>query len=65
MIEPFVRRYRKGEIPKDIVFWRTQSLEARLQAVEEIRCEYHGWSFDTQPRLQRILRRIKRGETSG
>ena len=56
-----VRMTTLEEQPTDFVYWQTQPYEARLAALEEIRREYHQWSYDTQPRLQRFLRIIKQG----
>jgi hypothetical protein len=41
-------------------YWRSQSYQARLDAVEEIRQEYHRWKKDAQPGLQRVYTIIKR-----
>ncbi|MDL1896610.1 toxin secretion, membrane fusion protein [Anaerolineae bacterium CFX7] len=55
-----VHKYTLGKEPRAIEYWRTQSYEARLAAVEEIRREYHGWTDETQPRLARVCRIVKR-----
>ena len=44
----------------DFSYWQTQPYEKRLAALEQIRREYHGWDHDSEPRLQRIYRIIKR-----
>jgi hypothetical protein len=44
----------------DFEYWQSQSYEARLAALEEIRLEYHGWTYETQPRLQRVCTIVKR-----
>lgn len=46
--------------PSDFDYWQGQSYEARLACLEEIRREYHGWEPDTEPRLQRVYRIVKR-----
>src|SRR5205085_10563797 len=43
-----------GEQPSDFSYWQTQSYQARIAALEEIRKEFHSWRYDAQPRLQRI-----------
>jgi hypothetical protein len=48
------------EQPSDFTFWQNQPPAARLAALEEIRREYHGWNNDTQPRLQRVCKIVKR-----
>jgi len=45
-----------GEEPSDAAFWRTQTPQARLAALEEIRREYHGWKPGAEPRMQRVVR---------
>jgi hypothetical protein len=44
----------------DFAYWQTQSYQARLDALEEIRQEYHRWRYGAEPRLQRVCRIIKR-----
>lgn len=46
--------------PTDYVYWQSQPYQARLAALEEIRQEYHGWKHETEPRLQRVYRIVKR-----
>lgn len=55
--------YRKVQLldqATDFAFWQSRPPAARLAALEEIRCEYHGWRHDTQPRLQRVYTIVKR-----
>jgi hypothetical protein len=55
--------YRKVSMshqPTDFAFWQSQPYAARLQALEDIRREYHGWSDESQPRLQRVYTIVKR-----
>jgi hypothetical protein len=51
---------RLGEQELDSVCWRTQSFDARLAALEQIRQEYHGWKCRAEPRLERVYRIVKR-----
>jgi hypothetical protein len=45
----------------DFAFWQTQSYEARINALEEIRREYQVWvNGNVQPGFQRVYRIIKR-----
>ena len=46
--------------PTDFAFWQSQPPAARLAALESIRREYHGWTNDTQPRLERVCTIVKR-----
>lgn len=55
--------YRKvsiTQLPTDFAYWQSQSYAARLQALEDIRREYHGWNDESQPRLQRVYLIVKR-----
>ena len=56
-----VRKVSLEEQPTDFAYWQEQPYQARLAALEEIRREYHQWHHDTQPRLQRLSRFVKRG----
>lgn len=51
---------RLGEEEPDFVYWRTQSYEARLAALEQIRQEYHAWRYGAEPRFQRVYQIVKR-----
>lgn len=44
----------------DFEFWQSQSYQARLAALEQIRREYHLWKHDAEPRLQRVYQIVKR-----
>ncbi len=44
----------------DFAYWQTQSYQARLAALEEIRQEYHRWRYGAEPRLQRVYTIVKR-----
>ena len=55
--------YRKVPIEnqsRESEYWRTQSYQARLAALEQIRREYHLWKYDSEPRLQRVYTIAKR-----
>ena len=57
------KTYRKVSLDKqekEAVFWRTQPVEARLAALEQIRHEYHQWKYGSEPRLQRVYTIVKR-----
>ncbi len=43
----------------DYAYWRMQSYEKRLAALEAIRSEYNKWKYGNQQRLQRILKIVK------
>ncbi len=57
------KRYVKMSLrdsKSDRDYWRTQSYEARLRALEQIRREYHRWRYGAEPRFQRVYRIVKR-----
>jgi hypothetical protein len=58
-IEKVVRKVRMDEQENDFAYWQTQSYEARLAALEQIRQEYHRWKYDTEPRLQSVRTIVK------
>jgi hypothetical protein len=50
----------------DFAYWQSQPFSARIDALEEIRREYHAWfdsfskdSADVQPGFQRVYRILK------
>lgn len=45
--------------PSDFAYWQSQSYLARLEALEQIRQEYHHWRYGAEPRLQRVYTIIK------
>src|SRR5258708_4321523 len=60
-IAPVVKIYKLGEEPNEYTFWKSRSVEERLQAFAEIRREYNLWKYGiAEPRLERVYRIIKR-----
>ncbi len=55
-MQKVARKVSLEEQPTDFAYWREQTYEARLAALEEIRREYHQWQYGNQPRLQRLQR---------
>lgn len=43
----------------DLAYWRSQTYEARLDALETIRREFHQWKYNAEPGFQRVCRIIK------
>ncbi|ASC73720.1 hypothetical protein XM38_046920 [Halomicronema hongdechloris C2206] len=43
----------------DVAYWRSQTYEARLAALETIRREYHQWKYNAEPGFQRVYRIVK------
>ncbi len=54
-----IKKIRMNEEKSDYSYWRSQSYEARLNALESIREEFNKWKYNDQQRLQRIYRIIK------
>ncbi len=59
-IEKSYRKFSVKEQPNDSVYWRRQSYEVRLAVLEQIRCDYHNWKYDAEPRFQRDYSIAKR-----
>lgn len=59
-IEKVFRKFHINRQPSDYAYWQTQPYEKRLEALEEIRREYHGEKDDAEPGFQRVYRIIKR-----
>ena len=55
-----IKIVRKNQDNSDALFWKAQSYEDRLTALEEIRIEYHQWKYNDQPRFQRVYRITQR-----
>ncbi len=54
-----VTKVRLGSEEKAAKYWRTQSYQTRLAALEQIRQEYHNWKKDAQPGFQRVYTIVK------
>jgi hypothetical protein len=59
-VQKVVRKTSLQNQVTDFEYWQSQSPQARLQALEEIRLEYHQWKYGTQPRFQRVYTIVKR-----
>jgi hypothetical protein len=55
-----VTKVKLKEQKSDFEYWQTQPAEKRLEALEEIRWEYHAWKDEPQPGFQRVLSVVKR-----
>lgn len=50
-----LRKINLKEQKSDFAYWQTQSYQARLKALEEIRHSYHQWKYkNAESRLQRV-----------
>jgi hypothetical protein len=54
------RKVHLGEEGTDFAYWQSRPPIERLEALEDIREEYHLWKYGQEPRLQRVLTIIKR-----
>ncbi|NCR40367.1 MAG: hypothetical protein GPJ21_11150 [Microcystis aeruginosa W13-11] len=43
----------------DFNYWQKQSYQNRLEALEQIRQQYHQYKYNAEPRLQRIYTIVK------
>ncbi len=59
-VQRVVTRLALREQKSDFAYWQSQSYQARLAALEEIRQEYHRWRYGAEPRLQRVYTIVKR-----
>jgi len=59
-IQKVVTRKRKGDDDSAWTYWVTRPVTERLAMVEELRAEHHGWTYESEPRLSRICRVIRR-----
>lgn len=59
-IQKVYRKMDLREQKSDFAYWQTQSYEARLTALEQIRQEYHRWRYHAEPGFQRVYRVAER-----
>ncbi len=58
-IQKVCTKVRMGEQISDFAYWQTQSYQMRLDALEQIRREYHQWRYHAEPRFQRVYRIVR------
>ena len=54
------RKMRIDEQGTDFAYWQSRPPIERLEALEQIREEYHLWKYGQEPRLQRVYTIVKR-----
>jgi hypothetical protein len=59
-IAKVVQKFNIKNQPKDAAYWRTRPYAERLEALEQIRREYHQWKYGAEPEFQRVYRIVKR-----
>ncbi len=64
-IKKVVPKVKLGEQKSDFAYWQSQPPSARLEALEQIRQEYHRWKYGKEPRMQKVVTiiRIKNGDS--
>ena len=61
MVKTIIVKKSKETSQEDAQYWCNKTPQERLDALEQIRSEYHQWKYnDAQPRFQRVYRVIKR-----
>lgn len=55
-----VTKKRKGDADTSSSYWVTRPVQERLAMVEQLRAEFHGWTDESQPRLSRVCRVVRR-----
>jgi hypothetical protein len=59
-IEKVVAKVTIGQQTNDFGYWQKQSYQARIDALEEIRQEYHRWRYGAEPRLAPVCNILRR-----
>ena len=61
MVKKIIVKRTQQASNDDAQYWWDKTPQERLDALEQIRQEYHQWKYqDAQPRFQRVYRIIKR-----
>jgi len=58
-MEKIVYKTTKQQQTSDFSYWQQQPPEKRLEALEQIRQEYHQYKYNAEPRLQRVYTIVK------
>ncbi len=59
-MEKIIYKTTTKQQTSDFHYWQNQPPIKRLEALEQIRSEYHQYKYNAEPRLQRIYTIIKR-----
>lgn len=57
-MEKVVAKFKLGEQPSDFAYWQTRTVQERIDALEQIRSEYHRWRYGAEPRLQSLFENL-------
>ncbi len=55
-----VQKRNMHERELDVAYWRSLAPADCIEALEQIRYEYHQWRYGAQPRFQRVYKVVKR-----
>ncbi len=58
-MEKIIYKTTKQQQTSDFFYWQQQLPEKRLEALEQIRQEYHQYKYNAEPRLQRVYTIVK------
>jgi hypothetical protein len=58
-MEKVINKIKIKEQKNDFSYWQKISYQKRLEALEEIRQQYHQYKYNAEPRLQRIYTIVK------
>jgi hypothetical protein len=59
-MEKVINKIKIKEQKSDFSYWQKQPIQKRLEALEQIRQQYHQYKYNAEPRLQRVYTIIKR-----
>jgi len=59
-VERVVAKRRLDERDQPWHYWLTRLPAERIEAVESLRREHHGWTHGTEPRRSRVLAVVRR-----
>ena len=62
-MEKIVYKTTKQQQTSDFYYWQQQPPEKRLEALEQIRQEYHQYKYNAEPRLQRVYTIVKQKQS--
>lgn len=58
-VERVVTKKVIGDPDEPWRYWLTRPIEERIDAVEELRREHHGWVCGSEPRLPRVFEIVR------
>jgi hypothetical protein len=58
-MEKVISKVNSKKQNNDFSYWQKQSYQKRLEALEQIRQQYHQYKYNAEPRLQRVYTIVK------